>query len=91
MHQFFKYVSGILVGMCPVIVAFVLSYLLYIAHPSVLMIIVGIVTMVISLLIGYSMFKECSKVGILDFMTNLYATKDMDNLKQNEKNLENKN
>jgi len=71
--------------MCPVIVAFVLSYLLYIAHPSVLMIIVGIVAIVVSLLIGYSMFKECSKVGILDFMTNLYATKDMDSPNQDEK------
>jgi len=31
------------------------------------------------------MFKECSKVGILDFMTNLYATKDMDSPNQDEK------
>ena len=77
MHQFFKNISGILVGLCPVIIAIVLAYFLYTAYPSSLMLIAGVVLLIISLLIGYSMFKECRKVGILDFMGYLNSTKDM--------------
>ena len=72
-------ISALFIGFCPITLVLVIGYLCYqyVAH-NTLVIIIFTVLMVCSFFLGYFMYKEVKRKGVLKFMTQLYGSPELD-------------
>ncbi|MBL4754006.1 MAG: hypothetical protein JKY52_10495 [Flavobacteriales bacterium] len=77
--------GGIVLGLSPMTLVGVLSYIFYTEYPNIYVLLAGGVLLFIALIIGISIFRSILKDGLLKFITWQFASPELDNLNRGKK------
>jgi len=84
LDRFINIVSGLILGLAPVVLMTLFSITVYEFSPNVTGIIAICFIMILSFWVGIKMFNSIQIIGPFEFMTALDATKDLDDLMPNQ-------
>lgn len=85
MKKFLTIISGIIVGLFPVVIAVVLSLFIYLSFPGIVGISVSVLLVLASVWTGVAIFRNIQQVGLIEFFTRVHATPDLDDLEPTDK------
>ena len=80
MKKLLTIISGIIVGLFPVIIAGILSLFIYLGFPGIVGVVVSALLVLASGVAGIAIFKKIQLVGLIDFFTIVHASPDLDEL-----------
>lgn len=75
-----NFISGIIAGIFPLVIAGILGVLIYNELQNLIGIIVGVILGLLAIWIGIQIFKKIQRNGIIDFASVVVASPDLDNL-----------
>lgn len=84
MNKPINFLTGILAGLAPLVIAGILSVLIYNELPNAAGILIGILLLLLAIWLGVQIFQKVQRVGIFDFMSVVVASPDLDNLEPTE-------
>jgi len=85
MKKIFFTISAFVLSLTPICGAVILGLVAYISFENVLRIIIPAILGLLSIWAAYKIFVHVRRVGPIDFLTNLTASPDLDNLKKVDK------
>lgn len=80
MRQLLNITAGIIIGLLPLIGALVVGLLIYNSTPNSMGIIIIGALGIVAVWLGYRIFKRIQIVGVVEFITAVHATPELDNL-----------
>ncbi len=84
MNKPINFLTGILAGLTPLVIAGILSVLIYNELPNAAGIFIAVLLGLLAMWLGMQIFQKVQRVGIFDFMSVVVASPDLDNLEPTE-------
>lgn len=85
MKKLLTILSGIIVGLFPVIFAVVFGLFISLSFPGIVGVSVSVLLVLASVWAGVAIFKNIQEVGLIEFFTRVHATPDLDDLEPADK------
>lgn len=80
MRKLINFITGIIAGIFPLIIAGILGVLIYNELQNLIGIIICVILGLLAIWGGIQIFKNIQRKGIVDFMSVVIASPDLDNL-----------
>jgi hypothetical protein len=84
MNKPINFLTGILAGLAPLVIAGIFGVLIYNELPNTAGIFIGVLLGLLAAWLGFEIFQKVQRVGIVDFVSVVVASPDLDNLEPTE-------
>lgn len=84
MKKLINVISGLIVGLAPSVIPIIIGILFYNEIQNFIGISIGLILAVAAIWVGIKIYKSIQRKGIIDFLTVVNASPDLDNLEPTE-------